>query len=61
MWETIVTILVILGAGVWLVRWIRGAAKGEAGCACGTCGKSCPSRITEEAGGAKTPAKTDAA
>lgn len=36
--ETILTAAIILGAGIWLVRWLRSNAKGEGGCGCG-CGK----------------------
>lgn len=42
--ETIVTIAIILGAGVWLFLWARRAAKGDGGCSCGACAKSCPAK-----------------
>lgn len=45
--ETVITILIVAAAGFWFVRWFRGTANGEKGCACGSCGKNCPSRQRE--------------
>lgn len=42
--ETMVTVAIVLAAGVWFFLWLRGMAKGENGCACGGCGKKCASR-----------------
>lgn len=40
--ESVITVAIILGAAFWFVAWLRGTAKGEKGCGCGKCAKSCP-------------------
>jgi hypothetical protein len=42
--ETILVGVIVLGAGVWFVRWFRGTAEGSGGCSCGDCGKECARR-----------------
>ncbi len=37
--ETVVTLLIVAGAGFFLLRWLRGVYRGE-GCGCGKCGHS---------------------
>lgn len=49
MFETIATVVIILGAAAWLFFWARKTASGEGGCSCGKCAKSCPSRKPETA------------
>lgn len=46
MLETIVVVGIVVVAGLWFVRWFKGTASGEGGCACqGGCGKKdCPSK-----------------
>jgi hypothetical protein len=47
MLETIVVAVIVLAAALWFVRWLRGAAAGNKGCSCGSCGKQhCPSRTS---------------
>ncbi len=39
--ETVITVLIVVAAGFWCVRWLRGSAKGQGGCGCGKCAKNC--------------------
>lgn len=51
MLETIITAAIILAAAIWFIRWFRGAASGEKGCSCGSCGKeNCLSRTADATG-----------
>lgn len=42
--ETIIVAAVFLTAAFFFVRWLRGVTKGDTGCSCGKCVKSCASR-----------------
>lgn len=55
MGETIITVVIILGAAYWLVRHLRRTAKGEAGCSCGKCAKGCAEQSDDcvKSGGVK--------
>jgi len=35
--ETLIVVAIIVCAGVWFIRWVRGKAMGNGGCGCG-CG-----------------------